>query len=128
MAGNHSRRKGSGGERELAGILRQALSIPVDRNLEQVRSGGFDIAVMGLAIEVKRRSQVTPGAVAGWWQEAVSQAATASLCPVLAWRADRQPWTVRLPFVALRPELPGELVADLPLDSFLALLTSGWRP
>ena len=128
MSGNHSRRKGSGGELELIRLLRDALGVPAQRNLEQVRSGGFDIGLLGLAIEVKRRSTVTPGAVAGWWAQAVHQAAAAGLCPCLAWRADRQPWAVRLPLVALRPEVPGELAADLPLDSFLALLGSGWRP
>jgi hypothetical protein len=30
--------------------------------------------------------------------------------------------------VALRPEVAGELVCDLPLDSLLALLRAGWAP
>ena len=128
MSGNRSRRKGSNGERELCRLLRSGLGIEVERNLLQSRSGGHDIDLPGLALEVKRSAVVTEAIVRSWWQQAVRQADRARLCPALAYRADRQPWAVRLPLVALRPELHGELTVDLGLDGFVALLGSGWRP
>ena len=128
MSGSHSRRKGQTGEQELCRLLRAGLGIEVERNLLQSRSGGHDIELPGIGLEVKRAATVNAAMVRVWWKQAVRQADTAKLCPALAYRADRQPWTVRLPLVALGPELLGELTVDLGLDGFLALLGSGWRP
>ena len=128
MSGSHSRRKGRTGEQELCRLLRAGLGIEVERNLLQSRAGGHDIELPGIGLEVKRAATVNAALVRVWWKQAVRQANHARLCPALAYRADRQPWAVRLPLVALRPELLGELVVDLPLESFVALLAEGWQP
>ncbi|MCU0833698.1 MAG: hypothetical protein MUC77_04570 [Chromatiaceae bacterium] len=118
----NSRRKGADGERELARALREALGIEVSRNLQQTRDGGHDMEVGGYGVEVKRSQRVTEAKVTAWWQQAVRQAAQAGLTPALAYRQDRQPWSVRVPMAALRQDLPGELTVDLSLEGFIALL------
>ena len=101
----NSRRTGADGERELARVLREALGIEVSRNLQQTRDGGHDMEVCGFGVEVKRAAKVTEAKVAAWWQQATRQATRAGLTPALAYRQDRQPWSVRVPLSSLRPDL-----------------------
>ena len=121
----NSRRKGHDGEREVAALLRQALGIEVARNLQQTRDGGHDIEVAGFALEIKRASVVTEAKVARWWQQALDQADRAGLTPVLVFRADRQPWRVRMRLSDVRGGLPDDQVADLYLDGFVGLAREG---
>lgn len=114
------RRKGSQGELELCSEIRDLLGVRLVRNLDQVRQGGFDLVLADpeaesgtvaavfnrLAIEVKRHAVATPATIADWWSQAAAQAATLGLLPVLAYRADRRPWRVRLPLHALHSALP----------------------
>jgi len=51
----------------------------------------------------------------------VLQAERAGLLPGLAYRQDRQPWTIRLPLVALRPSSPEDLTVDMEIESFCSL-------
>jgi hypothetical protein len=87
--------KGSAGEREAADLLRgwalaAGFEVEPTRNLEQVRSGGYDLnGVPGLGIEVKRVEALN---VTGWWKQATRQADQDGTTPVLMWRQNRRPW------------------------------------
>jgi Holliday junction resolvase len=87
--GNASRRKGANGERELVNLLSDALGTVVTRNLSQTRDGGRDIlGIPGYAIEVKRCETTRWGA---WLEQAQRQAAEGET-PVVAHRANGEPW------------------------------------
>jgi len=113
----NSRDKGASSEREFCNIIHQWSGIRLIRNLEQSRSGGFDLIVHGdevgqvadtfrsLAIECKRYGKVTPGLIKVWWQQARDQAERNRLHPVLAYRADRQDWHVITPMYLINPDL-----------------------
>lgn len=91
----NSRNKGAAGEREVAKILNDLLGVECQRNLDQWRSGGFDLeGLKGWAIEVKRAKKMT---LPAWWKQTVEQASLADLKPVLWYRIDRQAWRVVLP-------------------------------
>lgn len=94
--------KGAAGERELAQLLTgwallRGIQIDLTRNLEQTRGGGHDLTGLeryGMAVEVKR---VEANGLRQWWAQAVRQAeAVGGLTPVLAYRANRQPWRFRV--------------------------------
>lgn len=105
----NSRNKGASSEREFCNIVYEWSGIRLIRNLEQSRSGGFDLVVHGdevgpvadsfrtLAIECKRYGKVTPGLIKTWWTQAREQASPKKLTPVLAYRADRCDWCVITP-------------------------------
>lgn len=91
----NSRNKGAAGEREVAKLLNDLLGVVLVRNLDQWRSGGFDLTgLKGWAIEVKRAKKPL---LKQWWQQTVDQAEPADLKPVLFYRLDHQPWRVVLP-------------------------------
>lgn len=99
----NSRQKGAAAERDVANILKDHLGIEVKRNLDQWRSGGYDlVGVEGFAIEVKIAK--TP-LINQWWEQAKTQAADAGLIPALFWRVDRKPWRVVVPLYALNNTL-----------------------
>lgn len=90
------RSKGARAERELFALLSKKLGSCVRRNVDQARSGGADcVEVPGWAIEVKRHES---GFRAEWWEQAIRQAEqdVDDRCPALAYRANRQPWRVRV--------------------------------
>jgi hypothetical protein len=121
--------------------LHEHVGLRLTRNLEQSRQGGHDLTVpegadgpvaeaLGrLAVEVKRYAATPPGSLAAWWGQACRQAEAVGLWPALAYRGDRQPWRVRLPLAALRPDFPywdgGDLTADLHLAGFAFLVREG---
>lgn len=84
------RRKGASGERELAGILADALGIPVKRKLGQARDSGHDIDLPGFSVEVKRRQRIA------LLYEALAQAMGGNATPALMLRADGKDWLVVL--------------------------------
>lgn len=95
--GIKSRRKGACGEREFINLLKDYLGDGIERNLEQVRSGGSDVVGLdGWAIEIKRAAKPT---LTQWWDQAERQADGKT--PALAYRLDRQPWRVRVPLHVL---------------------------
>ena len=132
----NSRRKGASGEREFAAAVLDTVGVRLVRQLDQCRAGGFDLApepddgsagaarLRTFAVEVKRHRAVTPASVATWWAQAVRQADAAGLHPLLAWRADRQPWRVAVPLHLLVPGIaPADgppHMATLSLDGFAA--------
>ncbi len=105
----NSRTKGASAEREFAGLVYDWTGVRLIRNLEQTRSGGYDLSVhpeevgqvagsfRTLAIECKRYASVTPGLISEWWMQACEQADNARLDPVLAYRANRRQWRVIMP-------------------------------
>jgi Holliday junction resolvase len=111
----NSRNKGLGGERELAKLLGDRLGVTLTRNLEQTRGGGYDLVGLdSLAIEVKRRETLDfPRS----WAQAMKNAGESKI-PVLAHRANRQPWRFYVPLSALNPKL-SQGTAMLELDGFI---------
>jgi hypothetical protein len=84
------RNKGKTGEREAAELVRQFTGWDVRRRVRQ-HAGDSDLqGVPGWAVEVKRHRTATPGDVARWWAQTVTQAG--NLLPVLLYRADRGEW------------------------------------
>lgn len=84
--GNSARRKGKGGEREVARALGG------ERNLAQSRAGGVDVLdpLRQFGIEVKRRKRLL---VARWMEYAVQHAPSDSM-PIVCMREDRGEWLV----------------------------------
>ena len=117
----NSRTKGASAEREFSNIVYQWSGIRLIRNLEQARSGGFDLQVhedeagyladayRGLAIECKRYGKVTPGLITKWWNQAREQASPKRLTPILAYRADRQDWQVVAPLYLINATMSRNL-------------------
>jgi Holliday junction resolvase len=106
--GASQRRKGASGERELCGILSDALGFNVSRILGQARDSGHDIDVPGFSIEVKRRQRIA------LLYSALAQAMNGKGTPALMLRADGKEWLVvmHLPdFIKLARE---EIVSALP--------------
>lgn len=94
--GRSQRTKGAAGERELAGLINDALGTSTSRVLNQSRDGGCDlwlsVADKPMAIEVKR---VERASVPAWLAQVAKVEAEYH---VVAWRPSRQPWTVCMPF------------------------------
>ena len=117
----NSRAKGASSEREFCKLIYEWSGVRLIRNLEQSRSGGFDLIVHDdevgqvadsfktLAIECKRYSRVTPGLIKTWWTQARRQAEPNGLTPVLAYRADRQNWQVITPLCLVNATLSRNL-------------------
>jgi flavoprotein len=94
----------------------------LQRNLEQSRSGGYDLIVdpaerspvaplIGqLAFEIKRYAVVTPAKVSTWWKQCVAQAEADGLIPVLAYRADRSQWRCVVPLNLINSKLTKSLL------------------
>lgn len=112
------KRKGKGGELELAHLLTERLGTIVRRNLGQSRAGGHDLLLPGWALEVKRAASPQ---LATWWQQTLLQARYAGTRPVLAYRLDRAPWRFIVRLTDLLPactDQPESLTATLCLDGF----------
>lgn len=122
----NSRTKGKAGERELIGELKRVLpelSDALERNLEQTRDGGYDIAGMeGWAPEVKRYAKILPADVESFWDQAVTQARNDHRRPVLFMREDRREWRVRVRLSDVQDrwvhEDGVEWTAEVTLDAF----------
>jgi len=117
--GASQRRKGATAERELAHLLSDALGLDCARNLEQTRSGGFDLlGVDPWALEVKRHETLQLNA---WWRQACLQAER--MIPALAYRKSRQPWRFRVPLPVLLGRFEGGYdrapIAELDFDGFV---------
>jgi hypothetical protein len=103
--------KGKTGEQQVATILRaqidrflqnnpgldssvvSQLAKVVQRNLNQSSSGGGDINLFGLSIEVKRQEGLS---VNTWWAQAVASAARNNDTPVLMFRQNHKAWRIML--------------------------------
>jgi Holliday junction resolvase len=94
----NSRTKGAAAEREVSRLLFDELGIRTARNLEQSRSGGYDLLpdkgslLEPYAIEIKRYAKVSNAMLKVFWNQAVEQAERANKSPVLLYREDRAAW------------------------------------
>lgn len=101
------RNKGAGFEREIAGILTDALGTVVKRNLAQSRGGateGSDITIGPFAIECKRRASI---AVYDWLDQASRDAG--DKIPLVVARADGRRPILIMDLQAAMPLIAGEL-------------------
>lgn len=92
MARINARTKGAKGEREAAEWLQKKFGLEntPERNLEQVRHGGFDlIGFQPFAFEVKRCQTLS---LRTWWVQAVTSTNSEYSVPVVMYRQNRQPW------------------------------------
>lgn len=108
MGGLMSRNKGKRAEREVIALIQPVVTdayeqarkrVPVlQRNTIQSDLGGHDISGLEwLSLEVKHHAK---SAIPGWWRQCTEQAATMgvhrSLTPVLFYRMNHMPFTVRM--------------------------------
>ena len=119
------RSKGQRGEREAAELVMSwaapvldHLGLPaldVTRNLQQSRSGGYDlIGIDWLALEVKRHETLQ---VSQWWKQALRQAKEDQI-PMLLYRQNRTPWKARLMVTAQHPrDWKTAIPVDVDLES-----------
>lgn len=94
----NSRAKGVGGENEFCEwlFLKQLVLTVPKRNLEQVRSGGIDVApeLHPFVYEVKRVETMTDKTLDIWWSKATVDAKRyKDREPVVAFRKNRGDWT-----------------------------------
>ena len=90
MAGRSSKNKGANAEREVAQLIHHHTSITMTRNLDQTRSGGYDLnGIPWLAIEVKRQEKLC---LPAWWRQTINQTGDGQI-PCLVYRQNRKPWT-----------------------------------
>jgi hypothetical protein len=89
------RRKGSSGEREIAGIIRGLSGWDIQRRVRQ-HDGDSDLeGIPGFSVEVKRHAKCTRSIIEVWWNQTVSQAK--GKIPVLFYRVDRDSWRAVYP-------------------------------
>lgn len=79
-----------------------------------------------IAVEVKRHQDCGPAAIEGWWRQTIENADPAQV-PVLFWRANRKPWTVRMfVFKSKRDDTTTNISVqpvDIGVESFLVWFT-----
>lgn len=91
MGGRMSRRKGQAGERSVELIFQEA-GFHTERNLSGRKQIAGDIAVEGLAVEVRRREKLS---IERWCREHEAETPE-HLTPVVVWRRSGEPWRVSL--------------------------------
>ena len=106
VKGKGARNKGAQGEREFLKLITNLLAdrgvtVELRRNYDQTAIGGADcLRLPGVAIEVKRQEAL---ALPSWWRQAIDQAQRCEeAIPVLAYRRNKEPWTILIPSV-LKP-------------------------
>ena len=97
------RNKGTAGEREIAGIVRDLTGGDVRRRVRQ-HDGDSDLeGVPGWSVEVKRHATATRGELRKWWAQTVAQAQAEELLPVLFFRRNRDEWRAVWPLEVAGP-------------------------
>ncbi len=127
----HSQRKGAGGERELARILRDGLSgefpegfFYVERtgNAQADGSQKFDLELPKLGIEVKRAKVAKDYQIQKWWEQTTAQSVANQMIGVLAYRQDQQLWRIVVPGTHVDQD------GRLQIHSFLELTETLYLP
>lgn len=124
--GAMQRRKGNEGETEFCRALGEHLGETLARQLGAARDGGPDVLLGDRwAVEVKRGEALR---LATWWQQACEQADKARRWPALAYRQNRQPWTVLVPLdiVMFGEAVWAWTVTDAHLDWAAAVSLAGF--
>lgn len=88
----HAQKKGAAGEREAAKWLKSRFNLEIEpkRNLEQVRSGGFDLeGFPPFALEIKRCETLQ---LRDWWVQATNSCTRQYCIPVVMYRQNKKPW------------------------------------
>jgi hypothetical protein len=88
------RKKGSNGEREFCNWLKENFNLKEKpkRNLEQVRSGGYDILFKPFIFEIKRTQTIDRKS---WWSQvnkAKKETNIKHIIPVVAYRMNHKKW------------------------------------
>lgn len=129
MSGRSSKSKGYRGEVEVINLLLETIREVYEKMgspvPELTRSpNGRDIrGIPWLAIEVKRHEptvgypEVTQSQIKGWWEQCKSQA-SATQTPVLFYRANHQPWRIRMYGYIQAGEARVRCPVDITLDIF----------
>ena len=125
-----SKSKGMRGEYEAAAILQTvkdevaeklgklALSTRIVRNLEQTRSGGFDLTgTFNHAVEVKFQEQFS---LSAWWHQAVTQCPE-GMVPILMYRKAGVKFRVRMFTYVIVGTRRVKVLSDMDLPSYLAI-------
>lgn len=86
------RTKGRRGEREVE-LLALEAGLDVDRNLAGRVQRYGDVALPGVALEVRRRNRVSICE----WSRTHEELTPSHLIPAVAYRPDNEPWRVSLP-------------------------------
>ena len=97
--GRSEREKGSRAEREFINAVHDELGDffgPLDKNWNQREEKRFDLKLGPFGVEIKRAEQLRMNT---WWDEAVEQVQGTELMPMLAYRQNRQPWTIVITLV-----------------------------
>lgn len=101
-------------------LWKKGVSDKVKRNTLQSDRGGDDIVgIPLLSVEVKRHENLS--AINTWWAQCKRSASRDKLMPVLIYRQNRKPWSVRsYVWVTCPPYSHGKwVVADYYLEDFL---------
>jgi hypothetical protein len=88
----NSRNKGARGEREFCDWLEKTFNLDIkpQRNLEQVRSGGYDVLLKPFIFEVKRVEILNKKR---WWLQVINASKDIINCiPVVAYKQNRKKW------------------------------------
>ena len=89
----HALNKGKEGERQAAKWLKLKFKLETEpmRNLDQTRSGGFDlVGFPPFAFEIKRCETLS---LRSWWIQVVNSATTEYSIPVVMFRQNRGKWS-----------------------------------
>lgn len=117
--GINIRKKGADGELELCKRLQPFFPNTLQRNLEQVRSGGADVdGAHPFVIEVKRVQDTGNGNKNSWWKQV--KAAITDLdqeIPIVAFRPNKAKWRYLVPFSLILSGRDGW--AEIDEDQFL---------
>ncbi len=88
----NARAKGAAGEREFCQWLEKNLGLGYrpERNLEQVRNGGYDVKVGDFVFEVKRCQVISEK---NWWVQVKTACEEINgAIPIVAYRQNRKKW------------------------------------
>lgn len=96
--GAMQRNKGSKGEREIAGIIRDITGWDVRRRVRQHDGDSDLVGVPGWSVEVKRHAKADRADIRAWWLQCVEQAD--GFPPVLFFRRNRDEWRAVWPVAA----------------------------
>ena len=107
----HARNKGKAAESEFINMFQTLFPETIERNLEQVRSGGSDVSGSEpFVIEIKRVEKLD---FPSWWRQVRAATKAVSDIPVVAYRQSRQPWKFLLPATLIVSKSEAFIIVDM---------------